>query len=74
MKREMGNVHNQIVNTAKILERHFKDIQDFEFTIENEILYLLQTRSGKRSGIAAAKIACIMVKESLITKRSNKQS
>ena len=69
MKREMGNVHNQIVNTAKILERHFKDMQDFEFTIENEILYLLQTRSGKRSGIAAAKIACDMVKESLITKK-----
>ena len=42
---------------------------DFEFTIENEILNLLQTRSGKRSGIAAAKIACVMVKESLITKK-----
>jgi pyruvate,orthophosphate dikinase len=69
MKREMGNVHHQIVNTAKILERHFKDMQDFEFTIENEILYLLQTRSGKRSGIAAAKIACDMVKESLISKK-----
>lgn len=69
MKREMGNVHHQIVNTAKILERYFKDMQDFEFTIENEILYLLQTRSGKRSGIAAAKIACDMVKESLISKK-----
>ena len=69
MQREMGKVHHQIVNTAKILERHFKDMQDFEFTIENEVLYLLQTRSGKRSGIAAAKIACDMVKESLITKK-----
>ena len=69
MQREMNKVHHQIVNTAKILERHFKDMQDFEFTIENEILYLLQTRSGKRSGIAAAKIACDMVKESLITKK-----
>ena len=38
-------------------------MQDVEFTIENEILYLLQTRSGKRSAIAAAKIACDMVKE-----------
>ena len=69
MQREMGKVHHQIVATAKILEKHFKDMQDFEFTIENEILYLLQTRSGKRSGIAAAKIACDMVKESLITKK-----
>ena len=43
-------------------------MQDFEFTIENETLFLLQTRSGKRSGIAAAKIACDMVKETLITK------
>ena len=68
MQREMRKVHSQIENTAKILERHFRDMQDFEFTIENEILYLLQTRSGKRSGIAAAKIACDMVKETLITK------
>ena len=68
MQREMRKVHMQIENTAKILERHFHDMQDFEFTIENESLYLLQTRSGKRSGIAAAKIACDMVKERLITK------
>ena len=68
MQREMRKVHSQIENTAKILERHFKDMQDFEFTIENETLFLLQTRSGKRSGIAAAKIACDMVKETLITK------
>ena len=68
MQREMRKVHSQIENTAKILERHFKDMQDFEFTIESETLFLLQTRSGKRSGIAAAKIACDMVKETLITK------
>ena len=68
MQREMRKVHLQIENTAKILERHFHDMQDFEFTIENERLYLLQTRSGKRSGIAAAKIACDMVKERLISK------
>tara|TARA_A100001035_G_scaffold154229_2_gene121725 strand:- start:129848 stop:132583 length:2736 start_codon:yes stop_codon:yes gene_type:complete len=68
MQRELRRVHSQIENTAKILERHFRDMQDFEFTIENEVLYLLQTRSGKRSGIAAAKIACDMVKETLISK------
>ena len=68
MQREMRKVHLQIENTAKILERHFHDMQDFEFTIENERLYLLQTRSGKRSGIAAAKIACDMVIERLISK------
>ena len=68
MQRELRKVHSQIENTAKILERHFRDMQDFEFTIENEFLYLLQTRSGKRSGIAAAKIACDMVKETLISK------
>ena len=43
-------------------------MQDFEFTIEDETLYLLQTRSAKRSGIAAVKIACDMVKERLISK------
>jgi len=68
MQRELRKVHSQIENTAKILEKHFRDMQDFEFTIENEKLYLLQTRSGKRSGIAAAKIACDMVKETLISK------
>ena len=68
MQREMRKVHLQIENTAKTLERHFRDMQDFEFTIENETLYLLQTRSAKRSGIAAAKIACDMVKERLISK------
>ncbi len=68
MQREMRKVHLQIEHTAKILERHFRDMQDFEFTIEDETLYLLQTRSGKRSGIAAVKIACDMVKERLISK------
>jgi len=68
MQREMRKVHLQIEHTAKTLERHFRDMQDFEFTIEDERLYLLQTRSAKRSGIAAVKIACDMVKERLISK------
>ena len=75
MKREMGNVHNQIVNTAKILERHFKDMQDFEFTIENEILYLLQTRSGKKIWYCSGKNCLRYGKRELNNqKRSNKQS
>jgi pyruvate,orthophosphate dikinase len=50
----------------KKLEKHFKDMQDFEFTIENEKLYMLQTRNGKRTGLAAVRIATEMVKERLI--------
>jgi pyruvate,orthophosphate dikinase len=50
----------------KKLEKHFKDMQDFEFTIENEKLYMLQTRNGKRTGLAAVRIAAEMVKERLI--------
>jgi pyruvate,orthophosphate dikinase len=49
------------------LEKHYKDMQDIEFTIERGKLYMLQTRNGKRTGAAAVKIACDMVKEKLIT-------
>ena len=49
------------------LERHFKDMQDFEFTIEEGEVYMLQTRNGKRTGLAAVRIACEMVKERLIS-------
>jgi pyruvate,orthophosphate dikinase len=51
------------------LEKHYKDMQDIEFTIERGKLYMLQTRTGKRTGAAAVKIACDMVKEKLITER-----
>lgn len=68
LEQEMPEVYKQLVQTAKILEKHFRDMQDFEFTIENRNLYLLQTRTGKRTGIAAGKIAYDMVKEGLITK------
>jgi pyruvate,orthophosphate dikinase len=54
------------VLVQKKLEKHFKDMQDFEFTIENEKLYMLQTRNGKRTGLAAVRIAAEMVKERLI--------
>ena len=49
------------------LEQHFKDMQDLEFTIEDNRLYILQTRNGKRTGVAAIRIAVDMVEEKLIT-------
>lgn len=60
---------SQLTKIVTNLERYYKDIQDFEFTIERKKLYLLQTRSGKRTGQAALKIACDMVSEKLITPR-----
>ncbi|MFQ5787357.1 MAG: pyruvate, phosphate dikinase, partial [Thermodesulfobacteriota bacterium] len=67
LEREMPNVYRQLIKTAKSLEKHFRDMQDFEFTIEDRKLYLLQTRTGKRTGLAAIKIAHDMVRERLIT-------
>jgi pyruvate,orthophosphate dikinase len=68
LKREMPEAYKKLIRTAKTLEKHFRDMQDFEFTIEEGKLYLLQTRSGKRTGIASGKVAYDMVKEKLITK------
>ena len=56
----------QLLEIKKILENHFRDVQDIEFTIERGKLYMLQTRNGKRTGFAAVRIACDMVKEKLI--------
>jgi pyruvate,orthophosphate dikinase len=50
------------------LEKHYKDMQDFEFTIQDGKLYMLQTRNGKRTGLAAVRVAIQMVEEGLITK------
>ena len=68
LERETSHVYKELIQTAKTLEKHFRDMQDFEFTIEEGKLYLLQTRSGKRTGIASGKVAYDMVKEKLITK------
>jgi pyruvate,orthophosphate dikinase len=68
LERELPSVYKQLVKIADTLEKHFKDMQDFEFTIEKGKLYFLQTRNGKRTGIAALKIAYDMVKEKLITR------
>ncbi|MCS7145810.1 MAG: pyruvate, phosphate dikinase [Nitrososphaerota archaeon] len=61
-------IYNQLVDIAHKLERYFKDMQDFEFTVERGTLYMLQTRNGKRTAQAGVKIAVDMVKEGLITK------
>ncbi|MEW6145337.1 MAG: pyruvate, phosphate dikinase [Thermodesulfobacteriota bacterium] len=68
LERELPSVYKQLVKIADALEKHFKDMQDFEFTIERGKLYFLQTRNGKRTGIAALKIAYDMVREKLITR------
>ena len=60
--------YKDFVKTCEILESHYKDMQDMEFTIENGKLFMLQTRNGKRTGAAAIKIAVDMVNEGLITK------
>ncbi|MFP3959179.1 MAG: pyruvate, phosphate dikinase [Spirochaetaceae bacterium] len=62
------NIYQQLVDVKDKIERHYKDMQDMEFTIERGTLYLLQTRSGKRTGVAAVKIAVDMVEEGLIDK------
>jgi pyruvate,orthophosphate dikinase len=62
-------VFDQLMGIKDKLEKHYRDVQDIEFTIENNTLYMLQTRNGKRTGAAAVKIACDMVKEKLITEQ-----
>ena len=66
MAKQLPAAFKQLLKVQKILENHFKDMQDFEFTVEDGTLYMLQTRNGKRTGFAAVKIACDMVKEKLI--------
>lgn len=65
---EMPEVYKQLRSITAKLEKHFRDVQDFEFTIEKGKLYMLQTRTGKRTTKAAVKIAVDLVKEGLITK------
>lgn len=68
LAEEMPTLYNQYVEIAQKLERHYQDIQDMEFTIEKGKLYVLQTRSGKRTAKAALKIAIDMEKEGIINK------
>ena len=70
LREEMPEVYQQFSEIAKMLERHYKDVQDVEFTIERGKLWMLQTRNGKRTGMAAVKIAVDMVNEGVIDKRT----
>ena len=68
LAEEMPDMFEQFMNICHTLEKHYKDMQDMEFTIERGKFYMLQTRNGKRTSRAAINIAVDMVEEGLITK------
>jgi pyruvate,orthophosphate dikinase len=68
LEKIMPDVYNQLREITTRLEKHYRDMQDFEFTIQDRKLYMLQTRNGKRTGLAAVRVALQMVDEGLITK------
>ncbi len=68
LKEVNSKCYDELFDICKRLERHYKDMQDMEFTIENGKLYMLQTRNGKRTGKAAIKIVVDLIKENIITK------
>ena len=69
LEQSMPEAYNQLVDVYQKLESHYRDMQDIEFTIQSRKLYLLQTRTGKRTGLAAVKVACDMVDEGVITEK-----
>lgn len=69
LEQQMPEVYKQLTDLFELLEKHYRDMQDVEFTIQEGKLYMLQTRSGKRTGKAAVRIAVEMVKEGLITEK-----
>jgi len=70
LEEAMPEVYKELVDVYQKIERHYKDMQDIEFTIQNRKLYLLQTRRGKRTGFAAVRIAVEMAEEGLIDKKT----
>ncbi|MGN0904823.1 MAG: pyruvate, phosphate dikinase [Alphaproteobacteria bacterium] len=70
LEEEMPELYKQLVEIRETLEKHYRDMQDMEFTIQDGKLYMLQTRNGKRTGAAALKIAVDMVNEGLIDKKT----
>ena len=68
LQKIMPDVYDQLREITTRLEKHYKDMQDFEFTTQDGKLYMLQTRNGKRTGLAAVRVAIQMVEEGLITK------
>jgi pyruvate,orthophosphate dikinase len=71
LQKELPAMYQQLLQVCRLLENHFKDMQDIEFTVERDRLFILQTRSGKRSATAAIRIAVDMVKENLLTKHES---
>ena len=69
MKEVFPEVYEQFLNVCNILENHYRDMQDMEFTIQDRKLYMLQTRNGKRTAAAAIKIACDLIDEGMITEQ-----
>ncbi|MGH7936410.1 MAG: putative PEP-binding protein, partial [Chthoniobacterales bacterium] len=68
LAKEMPEAHKALMKVRGLLEKHFKDMQDLEFTVEDNRLFILQTRNGKRTGLAAVRVAVEMVDEKLISK------
>jgi pyruvate,orthophosphate dikinase len=66
LKKHLAKAYQELERIRQTLERHFKDVQDFEFTIEDGVVYMLQTRNGKRTAMAALKFSMDMFKEKLI--------
>ena len=69
LQARMPETYNEFARTIKLMENHYKDMQDMEFTVEDEVLYFLQTRNGKRTAAAALKIACDLVDEGIIDEK-----
>lgn len=69
LKKVNSKIYGQLINIRKKLEKHYKEVQDLEFTIQEGKLYMLQTRTGKRTAAAALRIAVDMVREKLITEK-----
>ncbi len=67
LEKAMPKVYEQLKDITRKMEKHYRDMQDFEFTIQDGKLYMLQTRNGKRTGLAAVRVAIDMVREGLIT-------
>jgi pyruvate,orthophosphate dikinase len=67
LEQGMPKVYEQLKDITRRMEKHYRDMQDFEFTIQDGKLYMLQTRNGKRTGLAAVRVAIDMVREGLIT-------
>src|SRR6202453_3923005 len=67
LEKAMPKVFDQLKDITRRMEKHYRDMQDFEFTIQDGKLYMLQTRNGKRTGLAAVRVAIDMVREGLIT-------